>query len=358
MIIGIDVREGVKHGRAGKGEYVYQLVTQLIKHADHQFVLFSDSVTPPEWQLPNVKSLVWAAPSWLWQCWAIWQLNFARRVDVYLAATSVIVPALTWGTPVVTTLFDFVSFLFPDRHKLKAVLLEKMWMRPALNRSRHLLAISNSTKNDAIKLFGVNPDKITVSYIGPAVSHEASSLPLPSGPIILFVGTLEPRKNIAQLVEAFNSLRHQGVPGSLVLVGGWGWQSEEIKAAVSSSPYAVDIKALGYVTESQKTFLYQHATVLAFPSRYEGFGMPPLEAMGLGLPVVTTKVSSLPEVVGDAAVLVSPDSVSELATALRQVLTDADLRQRLVQAGLAQSKKFNWQDTADVTLKVLTNARA
>ena len=353
MIIGVDVREGVRSNRAGKGEYVYQLVTRLIKQSEHQFILFSDNEIPSEWRLPNVRSQVWHTPSWLWQGLMILRLNFYPGTDVYLSTTSVIVPALTWRTPVVTVLFDFVSFLFPDRHKLKAVWLEKIWMRPALHRSRSLLAISNSTKNDAVQLFGVNPDKITVSYLGPAIASQAAPVTLPSPPLILFVGTLEPRKNIVMLVEAFNQLRHQNIICSLVLAGGWGWQSEEIKLAIDHSPYTSDIKVLGYVSEEQKTFLYQQATLLAFPSRYEGFGMPPLEAMSLGLPVVTTNVSSLPEVVGDAAVLVNPDSATELSQAIGQVLADDGLRQRLITAGLAQSKKFNWQATSDATLRVL-----
>ncbi|MBN2585542.1 glycosyltransferase family 4 protein [Patescibacteria group bacterium] len=358
MIIGIDVREGVRPNRAGKGEYVYQLVTHLIKHAEHRFILFSDAELPTEWQLPNVQKRVWRVGSWLWQGLMVVYLNLWRPVDVYLSTTSVILPALTWRLPMVTVLFDFVSFLFADQHKSKAVLFEKIWMRPAINRSKALLSISQSTKNDAVKLFGVNPDKITVSYLGPAIAEESSPVALPATSTILFVGTLEPRKNVVVLTEAFNQLRLQGVACSLVLVGGWGWQSEEIKAAIANSPFTSDIKVLGYVSEPQKTFLYQHATVLAFPSHYEGFGMPPLEAMSLGLPVITTTASSLPEVVGDAAILVSPDSVNELTQALRRVLTDEPLRQRLAQAGLAQSQKFNWQNTADVTLGVLINARA
>jgi glycosyltransferase involved in cell wall biosynthesis len=358
MRIGIDIREGVKPNRAGKGEYVYQLVTQLIKHTEHQFVLFGDGRFPTEWKLPHIQSKIWVGPSWWWQIIAVLQLNFGSLVDVYLSTTSVIVPALTWRVPVVTVLFDFVSFLFPTNHQFKAVWLEKIWMRPAIERSRRLLAISESTKSDAVKLFGVNPDKITVSYLGSATSLEESPITLPDSPAILFVGTLEPRKNIAVLVESFNQLRRQNITCSLVLAGSWGWQSEGIRSAITSSPYTADIKVLGYVTEAQKTFLYKHAAVLAFPSHYEGFGMPPLEAMSLGLPVVTTKISSLPEVVGEAGLLVSPDSVSELTLALQQVLADAALRQRLIRAGLAQSQRFSWQNTADVTLRVLTNTRA
>jgi len=358
MRIGIDVREGVKKERAGKGEYVYRLVSQLVKHAEHQFVLLCDAELPTEWVLPNVRARIWSVPSWLWQGLAVLYLNFGHPVDVYLATTSVIVPALTWRTPVVAVLFDFVSFLFSDRHKLKAVLLEKIWMGPAVNRAKKLLAISQSTKNDAVKLFGINPEKITVSYIGPAVEAAEELVTLPSNPIILFVGTLEPRKNLINLIRAFDQLRSEGTAASLVLAGGWGWQSQEIKLAMNSSAYAADIKTLGYVSEAQKTYLYRHATVFAFPSYYEGFGMPPLEAMSLGLPVVTSNVSSLPEVVDNAALLVSPDSIAELAAALKQVITDVSLRDRLRQAGLTQSKKFSWQNTADVTLGVLTNIRA
>lgn len=358
MRIGIDVREGVKKERAGKGEYVYQLVSQLIKHAEHQFVLLGDAELPAEWVLPNVQAVVWSVPSWLWQGLAVLYLNFGHAVDVYLATTSVIVPALTWRTPVVTVLFDFVSFLFPSRHELKAVLFEKIWMGRAVYRAKKLLAISQSTKNDAVKLFGVNPEKITVSYIGPAVEAAEEPVALPATPIVLFVGTLEPRKNLVNLIRAFDQLRSEGTTASLILAGGWGWQSREIKLAVNGSAYAADIKTPGYVSEAQKTYLYRHATVLAFPSYYEGFGMPPLEAMSLSLPVVTSNISSLPEVVGNAALLVSPDSTAEIAAALRQVITDASLRERLKQAGLIQSKKFSWRNTADVTLGVLISIRA
>lgn len=358
MIIGIDVREGVKEKRAGKGESVYQLVTQLIKHTEHQFVLFSDRELPPEWRLPHVRAMVWQVSDWRWQILILWQLNAGHLVDIYLSTTSVIAPALTWRTPVVTFIFDFVSFLFPDRHNLKAVWFEKLWMKRALLRSKALLAASESTKKDAIKLFGIDPGKIFVSYLAPALTSEVAPVTLPPSPAILFVGTLEPRKNITALVEAFNQLRQKNISCSLVLAGGWGWQSQEIRAAIQRSLYSDDIKVLGYVSEAQKTFLYQHATVLVFPSLYEGFGLPPLEAMSLGLPVVTTNISSLPEVVGEAALLVSPDSIDQLSAALASVLTDQNLRQRLIQAGLVQSQKFSWQNTASVTLGVLTNARA
>lgn len=358
MRIGIDVREGGREKRAGKGEYVYQLTSQLVLHSDHQFILFSDAPLPDSWNLPSVRPVVIRAPALLWHLIVWFYLEFFRPVDVYFSTTSVIVPALLRSLPVVTTLFDFTSFIFPEHHQNKAVLIEKIWMRLALKHSRQLLAISQSTKNDAVRLFKINPAKITVAYLGPALSNRAEPLDLPTGPIILFVGTLEPRKNVVTLVRAFNQLRGENELASLVLAGDWGWRNEEISKAITQSPYTADIHVLGYVDEAQKAYLYQHATVLAFPSWYEGFGMPPLEAMSAGLPVVAANVSSLPEVVGDAGLLISPASVGELAAALKRVLKDDVLRDQLRQRGLTQSKKFNWQNTADVTLGVLTSLSA
>lgn len=358
MRIGIDVREGLREKRAGKGEYVRRLVSQLLLYPGHTFVLLSDAPLPPEWRQPKVKAVVIRSPFLLWHFLVFLYLEFLRPIDVYLSTTSVIVPAFVRSVPVVTTLFDFVSFLFPERHQLRATLIEKFWMKPALRYSRRLLAISESTKTDAARLFKVDPAKITVSYLGPALLTEAEPVELPSSPTILFVGTLEPRKNLVTLIQAFNQLRSGGTVVSLLLAGSWGWQSGEIKAAIKESPFAADIRVLGHVSEAQKLYLYQHATVLAFPSWYEGFGMPPLEAMALNLPVVAANTSSLPEVVGEAALSVSPNSVEELASALRQVLTDPALREQLKQKGLEQSRKFSWRNTADVTLKVLTSTCA
>ena len=353
MVIGIDAREGAKSRRAGKGEYVYQLITALIPNTQHQLVLFLDQDPPAEWKKSNVRCLVWKISAWAWQWRVFWYLELLRPVDVYLATTSLIIPALVRSVPIVTALMDFVSFLFPDQHNLKAVVLEKIWMRPALRYSRKLIAISENTKQDAVRLFRVEPHKITVTYLAASFSQDTKTYPLPRRPIILFVGTFEPRKNLERVIAAFNQIKPLVPEALLILVGHWGWQSQAIKQAIQENPYQADIKILTDVDNSQKRSVYQQAKVLVFPSLYEGFGLPPLEAMACGVPVITSRSSSLPEVVGDAGILVDPTSVGEIADALQKILLKPELAIALGQQGQIRAAQFTWSKTALRTLKIL-----
>lgn len=357
MIIGVDVREGVREKRAGKGEYVYQLIGQLIKSSEHKFVLFSDMEVPQEWKQANVKTIIFNSRSFIWQLKTFLYLEFLRPVDVYFSTTSLIIPSLVRSLPVITTLFDFVSFLFPDQHQRRAVILEKMWMKLAIKASRRLLAISEHTQKDAIKLFNVNPKKITVTYLAASFNKRQEEIKLGWEDIILFIGTLEPRKNLVRLVRAFNKLRSDNIITKLLLVGRWGWQSDAIKREIEQSQFKNDIRVLGYVKSSQKKSLYQQAKILAFPTLYEGFGMPVVEAMVMGVPVITSNVSSLPEVAGDAAVLVNPESEEDIYGAFKKILTNKEFAQQLINKGHNQVLKFNWENTAKITLDVLVNKK-
>ncbi|MFA5967363.1 MAG: glycosyltransferase family 1 protein [Patescibacteria group bacterium] len=353
MIIGIDAREGIKDQRAGKGEYVYQLVGRLIQNRQHQFKLFLDADLPLEWKQANVQPIVFKTNALLWQKIMFWYLELWRPVDVYFSPTSLILPALVRRVPVVTAVMDFVSFILPERHKLKALILERIWMRPALRYSQKIIAISEHTKQDAIRLFKVNPAKIAVTPLAPSFGSSEKPYPLPYTKIILGVGTLEPRKNLERLVAAFNLIKAEVQEATLVLVGRWGWQSDGIKKAIATSPYGKDIHILEDVNNTQKKSIYQQAAVLAFSSLYEGFGLPLLEAMACGTPVVAANTSSVPEVVGEAALLVDPASITELATAIQKVLQDDRLAADLKSKGQAQAQLFSWEATATQTLQVL-----
>jgi len=353
MIIGIDAREGAKKQRAGKGEYVYQIVSGLIKHNEHQFILFLDREPLPEWQKENVKFKVFKFPVGAWQIVVFLYLEFLRPVDIYFSTTSIIIPTLIRSVPVVTVLFDFVSFLFPRQHNRKAVILEKLLMKWAVRFSKKLIAISEHTKKDAMKLFRINPNKIFVTHLAPSLNSNNEKIELTGKNIVLFIGTLEPRKNIVRLVEAFNKLRNNGIKSTLVLIGKWGWRSDAIKQSVENSPFKMDIQILGYIKNANKNSLYKQASVFAFPSLYEGFGLPPLEAMANGVPVVTANTSSLPEVVGDAAVLVNPQNTEEIYQALKKVLTDKDFANVLASKGYSQAQKFAWDSTIKKTLDIL-----
>ncbi|MBN2311557.1 MAG: glycosyltransferase family 4 protein, partial [Candidatus Hydrogenedentes bacterium] len=222
-------------------------------------------------------------------------------------------------------------------------------------------ACSQSTARDIVRLLDVDPGKITVTYEAVddeflPVDPEAASALLAARygiqrPFILFVGTLEPRKNLTALARAYTRLATD-LPHALVLAGAPGWQWAELAAAIAQSPARDRIVLPGYVPRGDLPAFYSAADALAYPSRYEGFGLPVLEAMTCGCPVVTSNNSCLPEVAGDAALLVDAADEAGLESALRTVLEDAATRAALIERGRAQARAFSWQACAETTLGV------
>jgi glycosyltransferase involved in cell wall biosynthesis len=225
-------------------------------------------------------------------------------------------------------------------------------------RASHVLADSESTRRDLTHLLGVSPDRVTVVYPGvearfhpeqdaAALARVRQRYSVGDAPFVLGVGTLEPRKNWPALIRAWTRLRQaSGLPHRLVIAGGKGWLAEGIFAAAQASPYRDDIVFTGFVDDADLPALYAAAGVFAFPSRYEGFGIPVVEALACGTPVVCAYNSSLPEAAGDAALLVTCDDDAALAAALQRLIEDQALRQSLQAAGLAQAARFTWQSAA------------
>jgi glycosyltransferase involved in cell wall biosynthesis len=233
--------------------------------------------------------------------------------------------------------------------------------RAAVRRADHLLAISEHTRRDLIDLLGAPPAGVTVTHCGvdptfrpldaAQVAAWRARYGLPER-FILYVGTLEPRKNVPRLLDAYARLRRRGPVPPLVLVGGRGWRHAAIDARLAALGLGDAVRFLGYVPAAELPLCYNAAGVFVYPSLYEGFGLPPLEALACGTPVVTSNAASLPEAVGDAAVLVDPRDPAALADALAAALADEPLRQRLRAAGLAQARRFSWRRMAEQTLAV------
>lgn len=233
----------------------------------------------------------------------------------------------------------------------------------AVKRADHIIAVSQSTRDDVIGMLGAPPAKVTVVYEAadpiyrPIAREEAlasyKDQHLLPEEFILFVSTIEPRKNITTLLRAYAILRDRyRVGAGLVLAGGVGWQSEQIFEEVEALGLEERVTFLGRVNNGDLLYLYNLARCLAHPARYEGFGLPPLEAMASGIPVVVSNVSSLPEVVGDAGLLVDPNDPEELAVALHRLLSDEALRSDLRAKGLARAQIFSWQRAAQETLAI------
>ena len=267
------------------------------------------------------------------------------------------------GVKGVMVVHDLVRYLFPRFFVFNpAQKLLDRWAYPAMLRNyQHLIAVSESTRRDLIRLFKVPGEKITVTSHGadpgflPTNDPSTFSDLLPKyglrRPFILYLGTLEPRKNLVTLLRAFALLKEQ-LPHQLVLAGQKGWKWEGIFEAVKTLGLEERVRWTGYVTDEERVLLYQAAAVFVYPSWYEGFGMPLLEAMQSGCPVITSRVSAMPEVVGQAGLLIDPSSPEEISQAILRLIEEPGLKERLREAGLERARQFSWEDSARKTLEV------
>lgn len=265
--------------------------------------------------------------------------------------------------PVVVTIHDLTAFLFPQYHPATRVCWAKLFHR-RMAAADHILTISQHSKQDIVDYLRVPADKVTVTYPGGPRQLVSSQDPASEAgflvskkirePFILSVGTLEPRKNIKRLLEAFAQFSQcgGGRDTCLVLAGGKGWHTEDLFRQIASCGIADKVVVTGYVTDSQLSLLYRRALVFVYPSLYEGFGLPPLEAMAHGTPVIVSNASSLPEVVGDAGILIDPRQTEDIATALRLVVESGSMQAELRSKSLARAAGFSWEQCAAETMAV------
>lgn len=276
-----------------------------------------------------------------------------------------IVHSLHYTTPFwsrsarVVTFHDLTMILWPELHTRARSLIMPIYMRAAWKKADAILFVSNATRNDAERVF---PASRKLRFVAPlGVEKKYFSIPTQSAiqmvldehsitqPFFIYVGTLEPRKNIVRLIQAFEILASEHATCKLILAGKLGWNYEAILSAIELSPMKSRITLLGYVTEDQKRCLLSASTALVYPSLYEGFGLPLLEAMALSVPVITSKVSSMPEVAGDASLLVDPNSIEEIYGAMKKLLDDEGLLNSYRARGPQRASLFSWSSTASIT---------
>jgi glycosyltransferase involved in cell wall biosynthesis len=257
----------------------------------------------------------------------------------------------------VVTVHDLSFLFFPQSFRALNRSYLRLFTRLSVRRAQRVLAVSESTKRDLVQYYGLSPAKVDVVHNG----VDRAFRPLPADVVaafrrqaglpdrfILFVGTLEPRKNVVRLIEAYARLPKERPP--LVLVGGKGWLYDQIFARVEALNLSNQVHFAGYVLAEDLPLWYNAADLFVYPSLYEGFGLPPLEAMACGTAVITSTASSLPEVVGTAGQMVDPTDTQALATAMEQVLTARDVREQMQAAGLAQAQGFSWERAAQGTV--------
>lgn len=244
------------------------------------------------------------------------------------------------------TIHDMTCWLMPEFHRTANVAAEKRFAELIWKQAAGLIAVSENTRHDAVHILGLDPERIRVIYPGvPEAYFSAAATAPPTKPYALYVGTVEPRKNLDCLLDAWQALpvstREQY---DLVLAGPEGWRSEQTIARLRTpSP---GIRYLGYIPETDLPGLTAGATVFVYPSLYEGFGFPVVQAMAAGVPVITSNIASLPEVTGGAARLIDPRSQHELCAALNELLTSRSQREGLSRAGRQHARRFRWEHCA------------
>ena len=370
MRIAIDLSPAI-HQKAGLGRYARTLTEHLVtQDRANEYVAFThgqftaDALSPALCTLPRANVPLDVRP-WRMGVWLAHALGFSfdrilPAVDVFHATEHLLPPLKKAKT--VFTLHDLVFKLFPEYHLPLNHWFLTSAMPHFLRRADAIIAVSECTKRDAIQFYNVPPEKISVIYEGvnptlkpitdPSCIAEARVRYARNKPFLLFLGTIEPRKNIPALVDALQILRGRGLPHRLLIAGRKGWLFEGVFDHVRRTGMETQVDFLDYVADQDLPALFAACDAFVFPSLYEGFGLTPLEAMACGAPVVCSNTSSLPEVVGDAALLVNPRDVGEIAAAVERVVTDAALRNELRAKGFAQAAKFSWERAARETLAV------
>ncbi len=366
MRITIDYTPAYEQG-GGIGRYVRQLVAALATHdtnTDYNLFIAGAGQLPASlapnftWQPTRIS------PLWLARFWHRLKLPFpveifTGRTQLYHATDFVLPPTLR-QTRTLLTVHDLSFVRVPEAAspRLKAY-LDAVVPRSTRN-ADHILADSQATKDDLIALYDLPPEKITVLLSGvedrfKRVEHTFAirqKYNIPDRPYIFSIGTVQPRKNYERLIQALARLRSSGHDVGLVIAGGKGWLDAPIYAMIEQSQMADYVHFIGFADDVDLPALYSAAACVSFATLYEGFGFPVLEGMACGTPVLTSNVSSLPEVAGDAALMVDPYNVEAITDALRRLLDDTQLRETLIGRGYIQAAKFTWESSAKHLIQI------
>lgn len=354
MHLAIDVREACAQQRTGKGQWTYGFVSELLNRND-EVTLFTDRPLPAGWMEKvqsnaNVSIREISATGLQWHRAVAQQFLKDSSLDIYVSPVSYIVPWIVGRKKkVIPVVHDLIAFM-GEPHDRKATFIEKLTLRRAVFSAMHVCTVSDTTKQDLLARYKkLDASKVTAIFAGPVSSSSQQNFS--DGKTIFSIGTLCPRKNQLRLIEAFSKLPQAlREKSKLILAGKRGWNDDEIVERANNTP---GVEWRQYLSDSDVSSLMQSSAVLAFPSLYEGFGMPVLDAMRVGLPVLTSNRGSLKEVAGDAAFTVNPDNTEEITAGLQKLLEDAQLRQDLAQKGKKQAEKFSWTKTVDLFLHSL-----
>lgn len=382
MNIGFDGSRAFVKDRTGTENYSYQLLMHLSKidKRNNYFVYLRPGSGVRSKDFPPNFRLIEINFSKLWTQAGLSLQTFQDKLDLLFVPAHTTPLIMKPGLKTIMVVHDLGAEYLPQMHQLKQRLYLKAITKYQLKTATELIAVSESTKKDLVEKVGIQPEKIKVIYEGlnseqfkqaksDVVTDILNKYDIEKKRYFLFVGTIQPRKNLARLLSAFADLRSMRkderkktkTPKSsilnptslkLVLVGSKGWLSEEIYELPKKLGIEDKVKFLGHVPDNDLPALYQGALAFVYPSLFEGFGLPILEAMACGTPVLTGNTSSMPEVAGDAALLVDPENTEEITKSMQILAQNEKKRAELAKKGFAQVKKFSWEKAAEETLRV------
>ena len=362
MKIAFDIRSLVKK-KTGIGYYTESLLEALLAIDQvNEYVLyakksfFSKKKKIPQFKFSNVRYSI--------DRFSFWKARGIRNCDV-LVTTGHNFPKRK-GQKMVVIVADVIHFAFPGGHTAETVKTIDEGLKRVVKDADVLVAISESTKRDLMKFYKVPEERIVTIYAGCNYCSQKPTIEVAQnvleerfqikGDYLLYVGTLEPRKNVENIIRAYGKLRSKGFSIPLVLAGMKGWMFESIFDTVRDLSLTDYVRFTDYVSYKEKQCLYRLAKLFVYPSLYEGFGLPVLEAMDYGIPVITSNCSSLPEVAGDAAIMVDPHNDDAMADCMEQLLTNEQLRNQLTAKGRERVKIFDWRLTAQGFLNIFQDA--
>jgi glycosyltransferase involved in cell wall biosynthesis len=375
MRIGISTLACVPGRSGGDARYVRELIAHLplVDQKNTYFIFVAPwNRTWFESQHSHVRLVTCSVPR-SFSLRAAWEQIYlpllARRLHLDLFHAPINVAPLAVPCTLVLTLLEAEPFLFPDSIPPQLLLYWRIMRMAAAQRATRIIAISESSKGELIRTMGISADMVEVTYLGVNSDRfdqhaSQSGATLPYGveqPFLLWVGRTYPRKNVKRAIQAFIAVKAKGIPHKLVLAGTAGWADSEVKEAIRDARLnAHDIIVLGYVDDTVLSTLYAQATAFLFPSIHEAFGLPVLEAMASGLPVITSATTATAEVSGDHAILVDPLDVHSIAAGIERAIeyaTDTSGITARTEAARQHARQFSWLRTAAQTLEIYNRAR-
>lgn len=367
MRIAVNTRFLLQGRLEGVGWFTYQVLRRLVRdHPEQEFIFFFDRPYSSDFIFgENVEAVVLFPPArhvalfvW-WFEWSVVRALKEYKADVFLSPDNFC--SLRTAVPTVLVLHDLAFLHYPQQLRWRDLQYYRFFTPRFLRKAQRIVTVSQFTKQDVIQHYSIPAEKIAVACNGSRDIFQPLSIEIKAQvrqryaegqAYFFYIGAVHPRKNVHRLIEAFDLFKKEtALPTKLLIGGRFGWQTGVVKTAYEQASYQDDIVFLDYVSDAELPNLMGAAQALVYVSLFEGFGVPLLEAMHCDVPILTSHASSLPEVAGDAALLVNPESVEEIAQAMEQLAVNESLRQGLIAKGRQQREKFSWEKAAAVVWK-------